>query len=353
MKYYDFIKISKDRYEARLELVEAALTHGIKPTAKLYGTTVKTVRKWVRRYDAEKKAGLVEQSRRPHKSPRATKPWIRFKLIHVVKELEAAGKRKSATRLQRELGLPVSVATVLKILRSEGLLKPPRNVSVKKKDLRAVKQRLKAFEKLQVDVKYLDDIPELYEEYRRHNLPRYQFTARCVRTGALFIAYALEKTSTNASLFLLALAEHFQKHGIYLDGSVVQTDNGTEFTAPWNSNKVTLFTKLVERCWKAHHHRIPPGAKTYQSDVESSHRWIEEELYAAETFASLHEFLDKAAQYQKWFNTLRHNRYKGDTPLHLVRETYPDLPEDALVFPPVILHNLLFQYKTELAFWAA
>lgn len=63
-KYYEFIKISKDRYAARLELVAAALEHGIKPNARQYGTTVQTVRKWVRRYEAEKKAGLVEQSQR-------------------------------------------------------------------------------------------------------------------------------------------------------------------------------------------------------------------------------------------------------------------------------------------------
>ncbi len=352
-KYYEFIKISKDRYAARLELVEAALVHGIKPTARQYGTTVKTVRKWVRRYEAEKKAGLVEQSRRPHTSPRATKPWIRFKLKHAVEELQRAGKRKSATRLKQELELPVSVTTVLKILRAEGLLRPQRKVVEKKRDLRLVKQRLKAMEKLQVDVKYLDDIPELYEEYRRYHLPKYQFTARCVRTGALFIAYGREKSVTNASLFLLTLYEHFQRYGIRFEGAVVQTDNGTEFTAPWNSTKVTIFTKLVERCWGAHHHRIPPGAKTYQSDVESSHRWIEEELYAAETFASEQDFLEKAAHYQKWFNCGRYNRYKGNTPLNLVRETYPELPAEAIIFPPVILDNLLVQYKAELALWAA
>lgn len=34
MKYYGFIKTSKDRYEAQLELVEAVLTRGIKPTAR-------------------------------------------------------------------------------------------------------------------------------------------------------------------------------------------------------------------------------------------------------------------------------------------------------------------------------
>ncbi|TCW60819.1 helix-turn-helix domain-containing protein [Treponema sp. J25] len=261
-KYYEFIQISKDRYAARLELVEAALKYGIKPTAREYGTTVKTVRKWVRRYEADKKSGLVELSRRPHTSPDATKPWIRFKLYQEVRRLQETGKRKSASRLRRDLALPVSVPTVLKLLREEGLWRPQRKVAEKKRDLREVKRRLKAFEKLQIDIKYLDDIPELYEEYRRHQLPRYQFTARCVRTGAIFIAYGREKSVTNAALFLLALYRHFQGYGIRLEGSVVQTDNGTEFTAPWNSTKVTIFTKVVERCWHATHHRIPPGAKT-------------------------------------------------------------------------------------------
>jgi len=64
-----------------------------------------------------------------------------------------------------------------------------------------------------------------------------------------------------------------QAYGMSLRGSVVQTDNGTEFTSPWNSPKVTVFTKVVERCLGAVHHLIPPGAKTFQSDVESSHRF--------------------------------------------------------------------------------
>ncbi|WP_304224952.1 hypothetical protein, partial [Gracilinema caldarium] len=68
----------------------------------------------------------------------------------IVEELQRAGKRKSATRLKQELELPVSVTTVLKILRAEGLLRPQRKVVEKKRDLRLVKQRLKAMEKLQV-----------------------------------------------------------------------------------------------------------------------------------------------------------------------------------------------------------
>jgi len=170
-----------------------------------------------------------------------------------------------------------------------------------------------------------------------------------VRTGAVFMAYAREKSVTHATLFLLHLHRHFQEYGISLSGSVIQTDNGTEFTAPWNSRKVTAFTQVVEKCLGATHHLIPPGAKTYQSDVESFHRLVEEYLYAAEPFGSEKESLRKAVLYQASFNCTRKNSYKGDTPLNLVRETYPGLPLEALVFIPVILDNLLVPYKDELA----
>jgi len=115
--YYECIRKSKDRYEVRWELVAEALEKGIKPTARKYGTTVKTVRKWVRRYEAERKAGLQEVSRRPHTSPRATSLWVRCKLVQEVQRLHGIGKRKSAARLRRELKLPVSLPTVRNILR--------------------------------------------------------------------------------------------------------------------------------------------------------------------------------------------------------------------------------------------
>ena len=34
----------------------------------------------------------------------------------------------------------------------------------RKRDLREIKKKLKPFEKIQTDVKYLDDIPEMYPE---------------------------------------------------------------------------------------------------------------------------------------------------------------------------------------------
>ena len=93
-----------------------------------------------------------------------------------------------------------------------------------------------------------------------------------------------------------------------------------------------MLGQIVRKCRGAIHHLVPPGAKTYQIDVETCHRWLEEELYVVESFASEKEFLRKAGYYQAWFNCKRHKSYKGNTSLNLMRETYPALKTKALVF---------------------
>jgi len=65
-------------------------------------------------------------------------------------------------------------------------------------------------------VKYLNDIPEMEMVRRVFELTRYQFTAHCVRTVIYFICYAHKKSVTNATIFLILLAQHLIRHGIDL-----------------------------------------------------------------------------------------------------------------------------------------
>ena len=102
------------------------------------------------------------------------------------------------------------------------------------------------------------------------HLPKYQITARCIRTGALFIGYTQQHSTTGTSIFIYRLFTHLKRYGIKPAEITIQTDNGTEFTAPWNSLEKTLFTKVIEVSFTSTHKTIPAGAKTYQSDVESS-----------------------------------------------------------------------------------
>ncbi len=86
------------------------------------------------------------------------------------------------------------------------------------------------------------------------------------------------------------------------------------------------------------HERIPPAAHTYQSDVETGHRLIEDEFFDLESFSSRADFLAKASLYQLYFNLARPNSHKrGLTPWQIIRQLKPCLPLDLCLLPPVLL----------------
>jgi len=90
------------------------------------------------------------------------------------------------------------------------------------------------------------------------------------------------------------------------------------------------------------HKTIPPGAHRWQTDVETVHNLIEFESYKIESFKDRKDFLQKTLTYQTFFNFLRPNSYKENkTPWQLAKEKIPDLPQEALLLPPVDLDALL------------
>ena len=164
--------------------------------------------------------------------------------------------------IKRKHNIPYSKNTILKVMRKLNFMPQKKRKYQRKQDLREIKAKMKAFQKIQVDIEYLDDIPEMYASFIVHRLPKYQITARDVRTGALFYSYAIEKSSTNVVMFILELASHLEKHGVDLKEVTIQTDNGSEFSTSWNSILDSAFTKAVEHIMKSRHLKIPPGAKT-------------------------------------------------------------------------------------------
>jgi len=61
-RYFDLIReMKRNTYNHRLRLVESAKERGIKPTARLFDTTVLTVRKWLRRFQQHGPSGLIDQ----------------------------------------------------------------------------------------------------------------------------------------------------------------------------------------------------------------------------------------------------------------------------------------------------
>ena len=192
-----------------------------------------------------------------------------------------------------------------------------------------------------MDTKDLNDIPELWPQIRRHGLPTVQYTAREVVSGLQFIGYAQERSLTYARLFARLLVDYLQSCGVSFRGCRIQTDNGAEFVGSWNAQQDSAFTQTVQSVPGLTHQTIPPGAHTWQADVETVHRIIEDELYEVETFSARDDFLQKATTYNLWFNLARKNSYKNhQSPWEIVKTRDPTLAKEIVAFPPLFLDEL-------------
>jgi len=336
MRNYSYFSVGWQVEKLRLDMVKFALKNGISAASREFSTTRNTVRKWVSRWDGTK-SSLQDHSRRPKHSPNRMPKEFEEKIVSYREKYPTIGSRQIA----RELSIPYSHVAVHRLLRERGLVKKRRKKWRRKRDLREVKAKLREFEKIQVDVKHLDDIPEFYPAYFRYRLPRYQYTARDVRTGFTFVSYAREIGQTNSVNFMIYLADRLESLGVRPKECTIQTDNGTEFVAPWNSGKRSACEKWVEFLFGGHS-RIPPGASTYQSDVEAFHRLIEEELYKCEDISSAGDFWGKSASYVLWFNYFRHNRYKKGSPAEVWQRCSNKIspPSPKKEFFPVLLDEI-------------
>ena len=97
-----------------------------------------------------------------------------------------------------------------------------------KQNLRAIKRAWRLFEQTCIDTKDLKDIPELWPQIQRYQLPLLQYTAREVVSGWQFIAYAQEHTLVCSKLFAQIIIAHLQSCGVKFKDSRFQTDNGSE-----------------------------------------------------------------------------------------------------------------------------
>jgi hypothetical protein len=144
-----------------------------------------------------------------------------------------------------------------------------------------------------------------------------------------------------STLFAELLIAHLQSCGVSFQDCRFQTDNGSEFIGAWNAAEDSAFTKAVQAVKGLVHQTIPPGAHTWQADVETVHGLIEDEFYCVERFHSPSHFLAKAAAYNLWFNVARKNSSKGHkTPWEIVKERQANIHPPVAAWQPVYLDEL-------------
>lgn len=334
----------RDKFDLRLRLIKYALVHGVKPAANLFATTPKTVRKWLRRYRQERLGGLEELPRIPLSCPHKTSAPLEQKVVQLRRRYPFMGTQ----RLKRMHQLPCSHEAIRRILHEHGLIHKRRKKPQRKRDLAAIKKRWKLFGQLSVDTKDLKDIPHYWPAMKLLKLPRYQFTAREVRSGLMFLAFSREKSATSACLFIRLLCEHLRQNGLDLKQTCFQTDNGSEFIGCFRQDRSRDgFEKIVEG-FGATHKRIPVRAWSYNSDVETVHRTIEDEFYDIEPFESIKDFHQRVASYQAWYNLVRGNMHKDHkSPWQIIKELHPQTELSLARLPPLMLDWLGPDYATK------
>ena len=337
IKYYTNMRQSKDPKLLRYEMMRYAKDHGVKPTARVFNTTPKTVRKWLSRWQPGSLRGLEDRRKMPKNRPSRIDPKQRKLAIQLKGKLKPYG----AQRMKRDFGLTISDKAIRKIWKEEGLLRRKRRKHKTKNDLRKIKAKWRLFQQTDIDTKHLYDIPEYWIQMRRHHLPLFQYTAREVVSGMMFVGYGSECTLTYAKLFAEIIIGHLKKCGVKFTKSRFQTDNGSEFIGSWSAKEPSIFTQTVNSEKGLVHDPIPPGAYTYQADVETAHGIIENEFYEIETFSSSQAFLAKATQYVIWFNVARKNSYKGyKTPWEIIHQRDPTISPQIAILDAMSLDQI-------------
>lgn len=335
--YYTLMRESKDIRYLRLRMVQSARTRGVKPTAALFGTTPKTVRKWLGRYEGTLDS-LADHSRAPKRPARRLSARDEQRIITLKRQHRHLG----AERLKALYDLSYAPKTIRKVAAAHGLQKVRRRKKPQTKQrLREIKRQWALFQQSDLDTKDLTDIPEYWPQIHRSGLPYYQYTFREVSTGLMFLAFSDSLSLAHSTLFAQYILQHLQHCNVDLSQATWQTDNGSEFIGSWQAKGDSIFTQTLHSIPGLQHRTIPPAAHRFQADVETVHNLIEIELFELETFADRSDFLAKTTTYQLWFNLSRPNRGKENkTPWQLILEKQPDTHPSLPLLPTVFLEDL-------------
>jgi len=275
----------EDKFALRHEVVRYVKTHGIHAAVRQFGCARNTVRLWFRRWEAGDNA-LADHSRRPNHQPGRTTAAHEKLVIAARKKAPCFGAR----RLVDMFELPVGKGAVHRILRDEKLIRPRPRKHRRKADLRAIKAAHPPLCRLQMDTKYLTDIPHYWPQMQAQGLPRFQYTIRCEATGALFLAYASDLSKTYATLAQARVLAHLKAHGIALANLEMRTDLGSEFDGDTVHYRPDGFHGSITATGATHRFN-PPARPNANADVESSHATIEPEFFDLENLTGPAQFL--------------------------------------------------------------
>jgi transposase len=329
--YVELRDLVKDPLALRVTMVQYALVHGVKPTAKTYDTSPQTVRLWLRRYREEGLSGLKELPRkRKTEHPQATPKEVEQTITQLRKAHPSYGQDTIARLLERQ-GIRVSGKTVGKILHRHGLI----DTKAKSEADHAASHisHLEPFAEVQVDIADLTESEGYAEAIDRGLLPRYEFSLRDLSTGAGFLSYAKTLDAHNILCFAQKVLWHLQVFD--LKPKVLHALDGSA----WLRHKLDkeLIDFLREQNITPHLVISNPSSLPWR--VTTFHQLIDLELYQKTPLQTEAEFYQKALEFERFFNVQRRDSKRRASPLEFAQKRLPELPMAVMEFQPFCLDD--------------
>jgi transposase InsO family protein len=217
-------KNARTTARSRAEVVRRVLEEGqaVKAVAAAFGVDVKTVYKWVERFEAEGPKGLEDRSSRPRRLRSPTPVEVVERIIALRRE------RRTGEQIAREVG--VSASTVSRILR-EAKLSRAKDLEPAAPVIRY--EREKPGEMIHLDIKKLGRF-----EAEGHRVTKDRQTGRSRGAGWEFVHVCIDDHSRlafsqihpdekkeSATAFLKAAVAYYASLGVTV--ARVMTDNGS------------------------------------------------------------------------------------------------------------------------------
>ena len=334
--YYDMIRSDNHKQTLRSQMVHYAREHSVSAAARRFGTTRKTVRKWLARHLQGQ--GLGDRSRRPQSCPSKTPMEIEGTVV-AERKRTGYGPHRLADWLARCQGKKLSPWTIRNILRRNGLQRRKR----KRSSCYPAHWAWEAdepFSLVQADVKDVHDKAALGTARTTHlarvGLPRYQWTFLEAQSRLRLLAYS-HRLTRDCGVAFLWLCLRWIRQGNIAARVQIQTDWGEEFGGdnPQMIERVNgkYFAPLGARLC-----RYPLGRKGYNGRIERLHRSDDEEFYKPLLLQlkNTAQYLDAAFRWQAFYNLYRpHYRagMDGMSPIEKLRSEGLQLKDSFALSP--------------------
>ncbi len=279
---------------------------------RFYGMSEDTYAKWGKRLLKHPRwESLLSRSRKPHRSPRKTKPRIEKQILKIRRVEPYLGPERLSIEAQKVYSLKVPPSTCFAILRRAKVVGKKVSARLTKRHLKRYRRPLPGY--LQMDFKY---VPYFIEgkQYYQLSCVDHHSTWRLIRCYR-------RKDAVAVKAFLAELEELCPFPIIE-----IQTDNDTAFTDKFSSGLgVTGEHFLDQWCTVrgVHHRLIPVAVKELNGKVENTHKQDDREFFAMNVFRTYESIEISTRGYNDRWNTLRATKALSNrTPMEVIHEAY-------------------------------